>query len=108
MRRSKNVSDSLTFNGITINLVTRKIKTTDQSEIRLTDKEFELLVYLITNKGVIVSKETLCRAVWELNFVPSTNICESTVRNLRRKMEEATGKNFIKNIYGEGYTLIAN
>lgn len=108
VRRSKNVSDSLTFNGITINLVTRKIKTTDQSEIRLTDKEFELLVYLITNKGVIVSKETLCRAVWELNFVPSTNICESTVRNLRRKMEEATGKNFIKNIYGEGYTLIAD
>jgi DNA-binding response OmpR family regulator len=108
VRRSKNVSDSLTFNGITINLVTRKVKTTNQSEIRLTDKEYELLIYLISNKGAIVSKETLCRVVWELNFVPPTNICEATVKNLRKKLEDSTGKKFIKTVYGEGYTIIAD
>ncbi|HAB53136.1 MAG: DNA-binding response regulator [Ignavibacteria bacterium RIFOXYB2_FULL_35_12] len=108
IRRSQPSSEIITLNGITLNLVTRKVNTSTRHEIKLRDKEFELLLYLIKNKGTIVSKEELCRCVWELNFVPPTNICESTVRNLRKKLEEATGRKFIKNVYGEGYTLIAD
>jgi DNA-binding response OmpR family regulator len=108
LRRSQPALEIITFNGITLNLIARKVNTSNHIEIKLTDKEFELLHYLIKNKGIIISKVDLCRYVWELNFVPPTNICEATVRNLRRKLEEATGKKFIKNVYGEGYTLIAD
>jgi DNA-binding response OmpR family regulator len=108
VRRSITTNDTLTFEEITLNLLTRKVKTNKQIEIKLTDKEFELLKHLLSNKGTIISKEELCRVVWELNFIPPTNICEATVRNLRRKLEESTGKKFIKNVYGEGYTVIAD
>lgn len=108
VRRTQLVNDTLIFDGITLNIVTRKVKTDDQTEIKLTDKEFDLLKYLIINKGSILSKEQLCLAVWELNFTPQTNICEATVKNLRRKLEETTGKKIIKNVYGEGYTLVAD
>jgi DNA-binding response OmpR family regulator len=108
VRRSITTNDTLAFEEITLNLLTRKVKTDKQTEIKLTDKEFELLKYLLSNKGTIISKEELCRVVWELNFIPPTNICEATVKNLRRKLEESTGKKFIKNVYGEGYTLIAD
>lgn len=105
-RRSLPPSETITYNGIELNVITRKVKTLDQIEIKLTDKEYDLLKYLMQNKGSIISKEQLCRVVWELNFIPQTNICEATVKNLRKKLEEATGNKLIKNIYGEGYTIV--
>lgn len=108
VRRSKTNGDKLIFEGLSLDLITRKVICESGVEIRLTDKEFELLKYLIENKGSIINKEELCHAVWELNFVPSTNICEATIKNLRKKIEEITGKKIIRNVYGEGYTLIAS
>jgi DNA-binding response OmpR family regulator len=107
-RRSHTMNEALNFCEITLDLTTRKVRTKNQTEIKLTEKEFDLLKYLITNKGTILSKEQLCLAVWELNFVPPTNICEATVKNLRKKLEDSIGKKIIKTVYGEGYTLVAD
>lgn len=108
LRRTNASKDMLRFDDLTLNLDKRKLVTNSGSEIYLSDKEFDLLKYLINNKGVILSKESLCKGVWDLNFTPQTNICEVTVKNLRKKLEEITGKKYIKNIYGEGYILIAD
>lgn len=107
-RRSQTMNEALNFGEITLDLSTRKVRTKNHTEIKLTEKEFDLLKYLITNKGTLLSKGQLCLAVWELNFVPPTNICEATIKNLRKKLEDSIGKKIIKTVYGEGYTLVAD
>jgi DNA-binding response OmpR family regulator len=108
MRRSMIAKEILEFDELKLDLHKRKVATTIGKDIHLSDKEFDLLKYMIRNKGEIVSKEILCKEVWDLNFTPQTNICEVTVKNLRKKLEEITGRKYIKNIYGEGYILIAD
>ena len=107
VRRYFKTTDVLIFDNLELNLITRKVLTSANREIKLTEKEFDLLKVFVLNKSIILSKDELCRKVWGLTFVPQTNICEVTVKNLRKKLEEATRKKFIKTIYGEGYTLIA-
>lgn len=108
MRRSMIAKEILEFDELILDLHKRNVSTSNHKDIHLSDKEFDLLKYMINNKGEIVSKEILCKAVWDLNFTPQTNICEATVKNLRKKLEEITGRKYIKNIYGEGYILIAD
>lgn len=108
VRRYRLSKDIIEFEDFTLDLSRRLVITLDKKQIHLSDKEFDLLKFLVQKKGEIVSKEILCKNVWNLNFVPQTNICEATVKNLRKKLEEATGKKYIKTIYGEGYSLIAD
>ncbi len=105
-RRYNIEKEVLIYDDFSLDLINRKVETDDGKNIELTDKEFDLLKYFIINKGTVINKELLCKYVWELNFVPKTNVCEATVKNLRKKLEESTGKKYIKTIYGEGYILI--
>ena len=105
MRRYKSTNKEIKFNNCILDLITRTI-TCEENELRLTDKEFELFKYLLENEGEIISREKLCKNVWGLNFIPTTNIVEAAVKNLRKKLEELTGNKFIRTIYGEGYLFI--
>lgn len=105
MRRYMNNSTQINYQEITLNLTTRKVFT-HKGEIDLTDREFELLRYLIIHKGEIISKEDLFRDVWKIPFNPYTNVIESTIKNLRKKLEKHLGRKLIRNVYGEGYTII--
>lgn len=108
LRRSTIAKEILEFDDLNLDLNKRKVVTSNGNEVHLSDKEFDLLKYMIENKGEILSKDILCQAVWDLNFTPQTNICEATVKNLRKKLEEITGRKYIKTIYAEGYILIAD
>ncbi len=107
VRRYNLNSDTIEFDDLIINLPQRKVDTIQGKKIELTDKEFELLKYLIKNSGDVVNKDQLLKELWHLDFTPQTNICEVTIKNLRKKLEEQTGKKYIKTLYGEGYLIIA-
>ncbi|GMR25326.1 MAG: response regulator transcription factor [Ignavibacteria bacterium] len=107
VRRYNLNSDTIEFDDLIINLPQREVDTIQGGKIELTDKEFELLKYLIKNSGDVVNKDQLRKEVWHLDFTPQTNICEVTIKNLRKKLEEQTGKKYIKTLYGEGYLIIA-
>jgi len=107
-RRHNIEKDILVYDDFRLDLINRKVETDVGEKINLTDKEFDLLKYFIMNKGTVINKELLSKYVWEFNFVPKTNVCEATVKNLRKKLEESTGKKYIKTLYGEGYILIAD
>lgn len=98
---------SIVFGNMQLNLAEHKLFI-NNSEIKLTEKEFDLLKYFISNRGRIIGKEELCNKVWGYNFLPETNIVESSVKNLRKKIESVCDKVLLKNIYGEGYILIEN
>jgi len=107
LRRYDFSRESLEFDDIVMDLFQHKVSTIDGKNIELTEKEFDLLRYFILNKGKVISKEQLLKNIWNLNFIPKTNLCEATIKNLRKKLEESTGKKYIKTLYGEGYLLIA-
>lgn len=93
------------FGYHTLNILTRTFNN-GKEDIKLSDKEFELLRYFLMHKGEILSKEKLSEDVWKLSFSPSSNLVEVTVKNLRKKLESDTSKIFIRTLYGEGYIFI--
>ena len=72
-----------------------------ENEIVLTTKEYDLLVYFITNKGLAISREQVLNKVWDENYYGSDRVVDDTLRRLRKKMPEIN----VRTIYGFGYRL---
>jgi DNA-binding response OmpR family regulator len=105
VRRVKTSRNEILFGDYTLNILTRSL-IIGKEEIKLSDKEFELLRYFLLHKGEIISKERLSDEVWKLPFSPSSNLVEVTVKNLRKKLDSYSEHNFIRTLYGEGYIFI--
>ncbi len=105
LRRYQDSSGTLLIGDLTLDLLERKIKNSVGNEVLLTDKEFTLIRTLINEKGEVFSREKLCKLVWGLNFDPHTNICDVTIKNLRKKLKEITDEEIVSTVYGEGYTF---
>jgi two-component system alkaline phosphatase synthesis response regulator PhoP len=74
--------------------------------LELTLKEFELLVYLVQNKGRVLTRDQLLSAVWNYDFAGDTRIVDVHISHLREKFEEDTKKpTYIKTIRGLGYKI---
>ncbi|PPA71613.1 response regulator transcription factor [Jeotgalibacillus proteolyticus] len=77
-----------------------------EDQLELTPKEFELLVYLIENKGRVLTRDQLLQAVWNYDFAGDTRIVDVHISHLREKIEENTKKPlYIKTIRGLGYKM---
>jgi two-component system, OmpR family, alkaline phosphatase synthesis response regulator PhoP len=75
-------------------------------QLELTLKEFELLLFLAQNKGQILTRDQLLRAVWNYDFAGDTRIVDVHISHLREKIEMDTKKPaYIKTIRGIGYKL---
>lgn len=74
--------------------------------LNLTPKEFELLLYLANNKGQLLIRDRLLKAIWDYEFVGDTRIVDVHVSHLREKIEANTKKPvYIKTVRGLGYKL---
>lgn len=73
--------------------------------ISLTRKEFDLLVYFVVNKNRVLSKASLAEHLWGDHFDQYDNFDTVYVHlmNLRKKLSNASGKDYIKTVYGIGY-----
>jgi two-component system alkaline phosphatase synthesis response regulator PhoP len=75
-------------------------------QLELTLKEFELLLYLVQNKGRVLTRDQLLSAVWNYDFAGDTRIVDVHISHLREKFEEETKKPaYIKTIRGLGYKI---
>jgi two-component system copper resistance phosphate regulon response regulator CusR len=79
--------------------------TLNGSDLRLTRREFDLLLFLMKNAGRTVSKKQLTEQVWGLNFDTGTNTIEVYINYLRKKMENGDGARLIETVHGLGYRL---
>ncbi|MBR1441982.1 MAG: response regulator transcription factor [Firmicutes bacterium] len=109
LKRSKNTipaadnSDSLLkLKNITIDLSMRTVKV-DKTEIELTKKEFDLLVYLVKNKNIVITREQILNQVWGYDYFGETNVVDVYIRYLRNKIDEKFGEKYIHTIRGVGY-----
>lgn len=107
LRRSNKFSDNFQIDAnLDFNFNSKKLIHSSGKEIYLTDKESKLLKLFCLNKGKIINKEIICNKIWDMSIFPQTNFCEVTIKKLRDKLAEISGKKYIKNIYGEGYIFI--
>jgi two-component system copper resistance phosphate regulon response regulator CusR len=74
-------------------------------EIPLTAKEFSLLVLLVQNRGIVISKQEIMEKVWDLNFDTGTNTIEVYISFLRNKIDKPFEEKLIQTKQGFGYFI---
>ena len=77
----------------------------DQCLIELTKKEFDLLYYLMENKNIVISRETILEHIWGYDFSGETNAVDVYIRYLRSKIEEPFNLKVIHTVRGVGYVI---
>ena len=103
-RRPPRGSASLTVGDLTLNPDTREVKR-DERELELTNREFELLEYLMRNERIVVPRQRLLEEVWGYDPFANTNTIEVFVSNLRRKLEAGGEPRLLHTVRGAGYVL---
>ncbi len=101
VRRTIQTSDeTIEIGGILVDKAAHEVKI-DGMAIDLSVKEFELLTYFITNKGVALSREKILNNVWNYDYFGDARTIDTHVKKLRSKMGDKG--DYIKTIWGMGY-----
>src|SRR5689334_25281147 len=103
-RRPPRGAASLEVGDLTLNPDTREVKRGDR-ELELTNREFELLEYLMRNERLVVSRERLLDDVWGYDPTAATNTIDVFISNLRRKLEAGGEDRLLHTKRGAGYVL---
>lgn len=103
-RRKFDGEENIFFNEIEISTIAKAVSV-NKNNIELTQKEFELLIYFISNKGRVVTKPALAQHIWGDNYdqADSYDFIYTHIKNLRKKLIEAGAGDYIKTMYGSGY-----
>ena len=91
--------------GSLVMVVERLTVEVDGRGVELTRREFDLLHYLLENKGKVISRESLLDNVWGFDFVGETNAVDVYIRFLRSKIDEQFGVKLIHTVRGVGYVI---
>jgi DNA-binding response OmpR family regulator len=91
---------------VEVNLLTREVRRGGEL-VRLSTTEFELLVYLLRNRGRVLTREQILRAVWGYDYDPGTNVVDVYVGYLRRKLRRSEGRVPIVTVRSVGYRFDA-
>ncbi len=103
---NKNNKENIIYiNGLEINKEKHKCLLYDK-EIELTPLEFDILLYLATSRGNVVSSEELFEKVWKEKYLENNNTVMVHIRRIREKLKEDTkNPKFIKTVWGVGYKI---
>ncbi|WP_066870498.1 response regulator transcription factor [Clostridium mediterraneense] len=107
IRRSSKQSstkDKLNYNDLEINLYNSSM-TYKNNNIELTKNELKILIFLVRNKGVIVSREELMEHLWNDDFFVDNSTLSVNVTRLRKKLVEIGLDNAIETRRGQGYIM---
>jgi DNA-binding response OmpR family regulator len=98
---------TLSAGDIEVNLISREVRRGGEL-VRLSTTEFELLTYLMHNRGHVLSREQILRAVWGYEYDPGTNVVDVYVGYLRRKLRRNDSNAPIVTVRSVGYRLDAS
>jgi two-component system response regulator MprA len=105
-RRPPRGSASVVVGDLALNPDTHEVSRGGR-DIDLTQREFELLEYLMRNERIVVPRQRLLEEVWGYDPFATTNTIEVFVSNLRRKLESGGEARLLHTIRGAGYVLRA-
>ena len=106
-RRAFSGNTKIELDQLTLDLSNRVVIGPDQRSIPLTRKEYDLLLYFVSNKNRVVIKEAIVEHLWgeELSTPDNFDFIYAHIKNLRKKITQAGCPDYIKAIYGMGYKL---
>lgn len=99
---SESIDSSINRGAIHINLSGHEVKI-DDSIVELSPKEYDLLLYLIKNEGIVLQRNQILDAIWGVDYVGETRAVDTYIKKLRKKLGDR-GK-YIKTITAVGYKL---
>ena len=94
--------DIITYQNLSINTSSHNV-IVDGESIELTAKEYELLLYLLKNQNVVLTREQIIRAIWNYDYFGDERTVDTHIKNLRIKLKNAG--QWIKTIRGYGYKV---
>ncbi len=103
-RRSFEGNNMLVLDKLMVNIADKSVRT-ENGPVELTRKEYELLLYFISNKNKVVTKESISDHLWgeESNMTDTYDFIYAHIKNLRKKLVGAGCPEYIKVVYGIGY-----
>ncbi|MGB4437876.1 MAG: response regulator transcription factor [Sedimentibacter sp.] len=107
-RSAKKVEENITeHNGLVLDYNKRTLCYNGNS-VALTYKEFELLNYLMLNKGIVLSRDKILQEIWGYDYEGETRTVDMHIKTIRQKLEMAGCPNFITTVRSAGYKLEEN
>ena len=103
-RNQRNGANLIEFKEILIDPAASEARVNGKA-LAITRKEFELLLYFITNRNRVLSKQNLIEHLWEDHALEadSYDFVYTHIKNLRRKLKQAGAGDYIDSVYGLGY-----
>ncbi len=101
---SNTLQDVIMFDRLSIDDKAHKV-TIDNNIIELTKREYDLLLFLVKNIGIVLTREVLLEKVWGFDYYGDTNIVDVYIRYLRSKIDDVYNVNYIQTIRGVGYVF---
>lgn len=101
-RKNFDGSSIIQFNNLAIDTQSKTV-TIENNPVELTKKEYELLLYFVSNKKRLISKEAIAEHLWGNELGSNFDFIYTHIKNLRRKLMDAGDADYIKSIYGMGY-----
>ncbi|MDB5116971.1 MAG: DNA-binding response regulator [Mucilaginibacter sp.] len=103
-RKSFDGQQSVIFNEIEMDLLAKTV-VVNSTPLKITRKEYALLLYFIANKGKVISKNAIAEHLWgdEIDIADNFDFIYSHIKNIRKKIIDAGGHDYIHAVYGMGY-----
>jgi len=103
--RNQNENQILKLGTIEIDIAKHSVLVSD-TEVNLTQREFDLLTYLVKNKGKVCTRTQIIEDVWDIHFEYDTGVIDVFMNAIRKKLNLKIEQDYIKTVRGVGY--IAN
>ena len=101
-RKNFDGNSLLKFHSISIDTVA-KLVSVNNKPLELTRKEYELLLYFVSNKKRVISKNAIAEHLWGDDMEGNNDFIYTHIKNLRKKLIDAGNADYIKSVYGMGY-----
>ena len=103
-RKSFGGNNLLQFENLQLNITDKTVKVNERI-IDLTRKEYDLLLYFISNKNKVINKGAIAEHLWgdSMDMADSYDFIYTHIKNLRKKLIQAGSRDYLKSVYGLGY-----
>lgn len=99
-RSQSNEDEAFIFGNLILEERAHSVTLNDE-QLSLTPKEFDLLIYLAKNNGIVLERETILKNVWGYDYFGDTRTVDTHIKSLRENLKEY--RNLITTIWGVGY-----
>lgn len=100
LKRNDKLEETIVFSGVTIDSLGHNVFV-DEKKIDLTNKEYDLLLYLISNKNIVLNREQILNNVWNMDYLGEERTIDTHIKTLRASLGQY--KDYIVTVRGVGY-----